>query len=98
MSWAAYKRRRDRRRLRIFEAVPDGTVDEAYEWTPSITGGLAPFTIENVGPDLPDGLSITDDTISGTPTEAGEFELILKVTDADGDNVEQGVTMVIVEA
>jgi hypothetical protein len=95
MSWAAYKRRRDRRRLRIFEAPPDGTVGVAYSWAPTISGGLAPYTLTNIGGALPAGLTITTATLSGTPSAAGTYALIWRITDANGLKTEQGVEIVI---
>lgn len=55
--------------------APDGTVGEAYSFSPDITGMDADSLS---GSRLPDGLSVgTDGTISGTPTEAGTFHVVI---------------------
>lgn len=65
-----------------------GQVGQAYAtFTPTITGGRAPYTVSMPSGGLPSGLSLNTTTgaISGTPTAGGEFAaIILRVTDADG--------------
>lgn len=67
-----------------FMVLPDAVIGTPYSTTINATG-KAPITYSAVG--LPDGLTVTGNTISGTPTEAallqgGNFTLM--ATDADG--------------
>ena len=55
--------------------------------------GVAPFVFSIGSSTLPTGVSFTDNgngtaTISGTPTEIGEFQFLLTVTDANDDTDE----------
>lgn len=54
-----------------------GTEGDAYSWTPTSTGTNTPDTWD--ADDMPAGLSINPATgeISGTPTEVGEFLVVL---------------------
>ena len=55
-------------------SLPNGTVGAAYSHTLAATG-TAPITWSASG--LPNGLSISGDRISGTPTQAGTFQVTL---------------------
>ena len=64
-------------------ALPVGTVHKAYKATLAAYGGMAPLTWWISGGHLPPGLRLSKSgVISGTPTKAGTFTLIVKVTDA----------------
>lgn len=82
-SFMTTARRKKRRVARFTDEAPGGQVGVAYEYAPEITGGKAPFTITLDAGALPDGLSIVDSVIEGTPTDAGSFIAWLKVVDAD---------------
>ncbi|MGN6694786.1 MAG: putative Ig domain-containing protein [Aquihabitans sp.] len=62
-------------------SVPNGTVGVAYEATINATGGDGTLFWEIGAGSLPDGLSLWDGTISGTPTKGGTFTFTVKVTD-----------------
>ncbi|MEN5412232.1 putative Ig domain-containing protein, partial [Brucella pseudintermedia] len=55
--------------------------------------GSTGFTFEFTG--LPDGLTASGDTVSGTPTRAGTFPVTVKATDKDGYVVEKSQDIVI---
>jgi hypothetical protein len=48
------------------------------------TGGTSPYTWAIASGSLPPGLFLTGQTISGTPTAAGQYSLVLNVADATG--------------
>ena len=53
-------------------SLPDPTVGAPYYQSFFVLGGTAPYHISLAGP-LPAGLSFSNETISGTPTESGTF-------------------------
>ena len=65
--------------------LPAGTVETAYSQTLTATG-TRPITWEIIEGDLPDGLSLSAATISGTPTTAGTFEFTVKAENSEGDD------------
>ena len=65
-------------------ALSDGTVGEFYCCGNLFaSGGVQPYTWEVVAGTLPPGLELPkgENTISGTPTEAGTFTFTVRVTD-----------------
>jgi hypothetical protein len=84
------------------QTIANGTVGIPYSQPISLIGGTAPFqwSIYNgpittgwgVGGALPDGLTLNPATgmISGTPTAAGTWYFEAWVTDADGENANNG--------
>ncbi len=64
--------------------MPPGIQGMTYMYQPDFSGGVAPYTWEAVG--LPPGLEIDPDTglISGIPSEFGEYNVVIIVTDANG--------------
>ncbi|SFH48037.1 Ig-like domain-containing protein [Pedobacter insulae] len=69
--------------------LPDGTINELYptQTLAGATGGTGPYTYGLTG--LPAGLTFNPVTreITGTPTVAGIFPLILTATDANSNTV-----------
>ncbi|NPV89256.1 MAG: hypothetical protein HPY50_00590 [Firmicutes bacterium] len=66
------------------ESLPDGRTGQAYSATLEAKGGTEPYTWSASG--LPPGLSISGSgEIAGTPTQAGDFQIDLTVTDHDGE-------------
>jgi hypothetical protein len=74
--------------LKVYEALaitttslPDGRIDNPYSATLEASGGKPPYTWDVTG--LPAGLGFdAAGTISGTPTETGEFTVGVTVTDS----------------
>jgi outer membrane autotransporter protein len=61
---------------------PAAHVDQAYSASFSTSGGTAPYHYTVTG-SLPTGLSLADNgTLSGTPTQAGNFPVAIHVTDS----------------
>ncbi|WP_316791086.1 putative Ig domain-containing protein [Pedobacter frigoris] len=77
------------------KVLPDGTVGTVYvtQNIPAATGGTGPYTY--VASNLPPGLSFNTTTrdITGTPTQSGNFNVSVKVTDAVGANVTQNYSI-----
>jgi hypothetical protein len=73
--------------------LPNGTVGIAYNQTVTAAGGKAPYKwswMAAPGTKLPTGLNISSatGTISGTPTIAGNFKVVVQVQDSSSPNPE----------
>lgn len=80
------------------ETLPEGTQDESYTSVLEATGGTAPYTWQITSGDLPDGVTLNGDELSGTPTESGEFDITVEATDSTSGTVltdEQELTLVV---
>ncbi len=73
-----------------------GTVGTPYSQTLTATGGGS-ITWSLDSGNLPDGLSLTDNSISGTPTAAGTFAFAVKATNEAGSATKE-LSIVISEA
>ncbi len=62
-------------------SLPEGRVGERYSYTLSATG-TTPLTWSVSG--LPNGLSLSGSTITGTPTQSGSFSVYVSVNNAEG--------------
>ncbi len=82
--------------------VDTACINESYSFTFDADGGT-PFEgglyLWTITGDLPNGLTLNEDTgeISGTPTEGGSFPILVKVTDAIGDFIEEPFAVNVVE-
>lgn len=82
----------------VFNLVLDqGTVGVPYGQQLSVTGGYGAITY-SVSGSLPSGLTLTGDTISGTPNTAGSTVVTLKATDSLGYSQVSSDTLTIVDA
>jgi hypothetical protein len=91
-------RRRQRRRVRIVGEPAGAQVGVAYTYAPDVRGGTGPYTVTLEAGALPDGLSVVDSEITGTPTEAGAFPVWLEVADADSVTTFEYVEFAVAEA
>ena len=66
--------------------LPPATVGTPYTQTFVPSGGTGPYTIQTTTTsDMPPGMSFsTEGVLSGTPTHAGIFNVMVRVTDATG--------------
>lgn len=69
----------------IITALPGGKVGEAYSRTLAATGSV-PITWSLESGSLPAGLTLSGNTISGTPTAAGTFTFTVKASNAAGSD------------
>ena len=72
----------------IIAALPDGKVGEAYSRTLAATGSV-PITWSLESGSLPAGLTLTGNTISGTPTAAGTYTFTVKASNAAGSDSQE---------
>jgi hypothetical protein len=78
---------------------PEGVmVSIPYSFTPTVNGGVEPFTWTISAGALPNGLSIDSTTgeISGTPTTTGTFNFTIHVHSSDGQDTDNGSCQIIV--
>lgn len=83
--------------------TPTTPVDEgdSYSFTPTVTGGVAPFSFSITAGSLPAGLSLNASTgaITGTATPAGSSTgIVLRVTDAASATADLGPFSITVNA
>ncbi|GGH06380.1 hypothetical protein GCM10011586_23180 [Silvibacterium dinghuense] len=62
--------------------LPNGKVGVAYSATIGASGGTSPYSCAITSGTLPAGLTLSDCTVSGTPTTAGSSTVTVKVTDS----------------
>ncbi|HEY1214071.1 MAG TPA: putative Ig domain-containing protein [Bryobacteraceae bacterium] len=76
------------------------TVGQAYNGTIGITGGTSPYACSVVSGTLPSGLSISNCTITGTPSVAGSTSLVVKATDSNHptDSATSSITLAVIAA
>lgn len=76
--------------------LPAGKVGLSYgSHRVTASGGTAPYSYTITG--LPDGLTASNDTVSGTPIKAGSFPVSVTVRDAEGFTVTKTQTIVIAQ-
>jgi hypothetical protein len=78
-------------------SLPSAEVNKAYTTTLAASGGTIPRTWALVGGTLPPGITLAPATgiISGTPTAAGNYDLIFEVTDMDLKSTTQTLSIVV---
>ena len=76
--------------------LPNPTIGVAYSQTVTASGGLGGYTFAVVAGTMPTGLSLTSSgVITGTPTRAGPFNIILRATDTGGFTSDQAYTLTV---
>jgi hypothetical protein len=68
-------------------SLPSGFVNMPYNFTLMENGGVKPWTWSIVSGSLPTGMTLSGaGVLSGTPTQAGNFPVTVKVTDGEKPN------------
>ncbi|QEA38278.1 hypothetical protein FGL86_03780 [Pistricoccus aurantiacus] len=81
--------------LEILTAVCQaGVIGSTYTQTLVASGGTAPYTWQTQS-QLPKGLALSKDAITGTPTEDGAFSLTIQVDDAKGATAKRSMGLSI---
>ncbi|MGH9803351.1 MAG: beta strand repeat-containing protein, partial [Blastocatellia bacterium] len=75
-------------------ALPAGTLGTAYNLTLTHTGGIGAASYNLTGT-LPNGITFTGATFSGTPTQLGSFPVTVTATDSNGCTSSRNYTLVI---
>jgi Calx-beta domain len=79
-------------------APPSATVGQQYTYTVPTTGYPAP-TVSLAGGSLPPGLALADDgTISGTPTQTGNYSITLQADNGIGQPAQKPYTLAVTDA
>nr|WP_313011741.1 Ig domain-containing protein [Brucella intermedia] len=73
----------------------DAPIGGAFSQKLSASGGTAPYTYKVTSGALPDGLAISGDEITGTPTVDGTFNFDVMATDANGATGTKSYSMVV---
>lgn len=74
-------------------SAPDGFVNNAYTFTFTSAGGAPPTTYSLLSGTLPAGLTLSAaGTLSGTPTAAGSYPVVIRATDASGATSQVAIT------
>jgi hypothetical protein len=72
------------------ESTAEGVVGEDFSYTITATStGTSTVSFTIATSSLPDGLIFSDDTISGIPTETGEFVILISATNDCGEDVQE---------
>ena len=76
-------------------SLPGGEQGVAYSQTVAVSEGTAPYTWSLQSGSVPPGTSFntSNDTLSGTPTAAGDYSFTVQVTDSDGQSALQAYTV-----
>ncbi|NCD20734.1 MAG: hypothetical protein EOL89_12285, partial [Actinobacteria bacterium] len=77
-------------------SLPPGELGTAYTASLAASGGVTPYSWEASG--LPDGLTISGNTIGGTPTVAGTSGVLITVTDSDGRTTNSTLELIVEDA
>jgi hypothetical protein len=75
--------------------LPNGAVGVVYSYGVQVLGGTPPYFYAITAGQVPPGLNFdaTNGTFSGTPTQAGNFGLVLNVTDSGGASGAQAASL-----
>ncbi len=77
-------------------ALPSVTRGVVYNQALSATGGTQPYTWSLLSGALPAGLTLTGNTITGTPTTAGTANFTVRVTDATSRTAQRDYAITVI--
>ena len=77
--------------------LPDANINVSYSNAFSAAGGTSPYTFGLSSGTLPPGMTITSTGfLQGTPTQAGSFPFVARVTDSQGVNGTGSFTLLVI--
>ena len=78
--------------------LTQGKVGKRYAQDLQATGGTMPYAWSLAGGALPPGMALESGTITGTPTTAGTYAFVVRVTDAAGTSATHTLSIKVVSA
>ena len=76
-------------------SLPGGTSGTAYSQLLTPTGGTGPYTCSITAGALPGGISLTNNTLTGTPTSAGSYNFTVTCTDSYGNSGSRNYSLTV---
>ena len=77
-------------------AIPfEATLNQAYSYELSASGGLPPYDFSKTAGSLPNGLTLSGSSVTGTPSESGTFEFVMQVSDEVGKTDQYEFSLVV---
>src|SRR5262249_3581808 len=76
-------------------SLPNGATNQAYNQMIGTSGGTNPLNFTVSSGSLPNGLSLSGNALSGTPTVTGIFNFTIQATDNAGATTSQPYTVTI---
>jgi len=73
-----------------------GVLGVAYNNPLTIVGGTSPYTITLQSGEFPPGITLSGTTLSGKPTQIGQFNFVLSVTDANTSTTTQSFDLPVI--
>ncbi len=74
-------------------SLPDGFLNRSYDAPLEADGGISPYDWNLSDGVLPDGLTLSDGAITGTPTETGTFTFTVALTDSTETTVQEELSI-----
>jgi uncharacterized protein (TIGR03437 family) len=76
--------------------LPPAPLGQPYNASIQVSGGVTPYTFSIIGGALPPGISLQNNGgLAGTPTQAGTYSFILRVTDNFGSATQQSLQLLV---
>jgi hypothetical protein len=84
--------------LRLVQpALPNAVVREPYEAALHAVGGLRPYEFKLRSGSLPQGVSLQNGSLRGTPTDTGTFQFSIAVSDANLNNTVNDYRLIVTQ-
>lgn len=84
--------------LRLLQAsLPNAIVGEPYEQQIHATGGLRPYTFRLDSGRLPEGITLQNGALRGTPTATGQYDFSIAVSDGNLNKTVQEFRLTVTE-
>lgn len=79
----------------MVDALQNGNVNELFPERPTVNGGNTPYQVNVSAGELPNGLTIAQDTglLSGVPSKVGVFNFTVSASDADNTSASKAFTV-----